>query len=341
MSRRLTSSLAALVAMLLIGALAGCSGDDEKPPTRQTTSKEPVKSLDKGTCWSAEKLVDSLGAKGFEAWVEKYAGGEAALGEAMRDDAAFTKEIDCSEPHSLELYNVVEVSPKLTDQIDDYADLLDQKSTLYRAIRDQVNDACMAGSPYGAAQRKAGGLPVQLGPSLNVNGGLHVAWDPFPADLWEKGQHKFVCNFEQDQPGTLRFADLTTKKVPVTARVCLNTPTTYVPCSGRHQAEDIAEMNLNTAIQKGQIQGDKAVRKGPKGAYVALPDAQYATLDKVCQTLLKSVSKTKAPVEAKVYPGAASQWPTENGVYLASCFVLEPVSEPPPFLPGGTVFNRP
>ena len=49
---------------------------------------------------------------------------------------------------------------------------------------------------------------MQLGPSLNVDGGLHVAWDPFPADLWAKGQQKFVCTFEQDEPGTLAFADL-------------------------------------------------------------------------------------------------------------------------------------
>ncbi len=171
-----------------------------------------MKSLEKGTCWSSEKLADALGAKGFAAWVEKYAGGDSARGDALRDDAAFAKEIDCAEPHSLELYNVVEVSPRLTDQVKEYADLLDQKSDLYRQIRDEVNDRCMAGSAYGVAQRKAGGMPVQLGPTLNVDGGFHVAWDPFPADLWEKGQHQFVCTFEQDEPGTISFADVTTEQ---------------------------------------------------------------------------------------------------------------------------------
>jgi hypothetical protein len=338
MLARLARPVAVLVATLLLGSLAGCSGE-AKAPRRETTADKPVKSLDKGTCWGNEQLPEVLG-DGFGDWVEKYADGDSTLGDAMRDDAAFTKQIDCSDPHSLELYNVVEVSPALTAKITKYADLLDQKSALYHQVRDQVNDRCMAGSPYGVAERKAGGLPVQLGPSLNVDGGLRVAWDPFPADLWEQGQKKFVCNFEQDQPGTLRFADLTTSKVPITARVCLNTPTSYVPCSGRHQSEDIGEMMLNTAIAKGQIDGDNAVRKGPKGPYVALSDAEYAKLDKICQTLFMSVSKTRGRVEAQVYPGAASQWPTEDGVYLASCFVLEPVSEPPPFLPGGTVFNR-
>ena len=53
---------------------------------------------------------------------------------------------------------------------------------------------------------------MQLGPSLNPRSGLHVAWDPFPADLWAEGQKKFVCTFEQDRPGTLAFADLTTRR---------------------------------------------------------------------------------------------------------------------------------
>ena len=337
MSARVVGLLAVLVLLL---ATSGCGGDDA-PPKRQTTSDQPVKTLAAGTCWGGEQLPEALGDQDFEAWVEKYAGGDSVKGDSMRDDAAFAKEIDCTEPHSLELYDVVEVSPTLTAQVKEYADLLDQKSELYRKIRDQVNDRCMAGTAYGQAQRKAGGLPVQLGPSLNVDGGLRLAWDPFPADLWAKGQHKFVCTFEQDQPGTLRVADLATSKVPMTARVCLNTPAKYVSCSGKHQAEDIAEMILNTAIEKGQVNARKAVRKGANGPYIALSDPEYARLDKVCQTLLESVSRGKGKVEAQVYPGATSQWPTDRGVYLASCFAVEPVSEPLPFLPGGSVFNRP
>jgi hypothetical protein len=335
MSRRVAGTFA--VAALLIG-LAGCSSD-ATAPKRESTADKPVKTLTADTCWGDQQLPEALGSKAFGAWVDKYAGGDATLGDAMRDDAAFTDEIDCSSPHSLELYNVVEVSPELTAQVKDYSDLLDQKSALYRKVRDQVNDLCMAGSAYGQAQRKGGGLPVQLGPSLNVDGGLHVAWDPFPADLWAKGQKKFVCTFEQDQPGTLRFADITTSKVPMTARVCLNTPGTYVPCSRRHQAEDIGEMILNTAIENGQVNGKKAVRTGARGPYVALSDAEYAKLDKVCQTLLQSVSTAKGGVVGRAYPGSASQWPSDSGAYVASCFALKPFEPPPPNR--GTVFNRP
>ena len=324
---------------VLVGVLAGCGGADSPESPRPESSAAPEKALVKGTCWDDEQLPDALGADVFEEWVEKYAGGDAALGEAMRDDAAFSKEIECTEAHSLELYNVVALAPGLNAQIDEYSDLLDQKSELYRRIRDQVNDRCLAGSPYGAAQRKAGGIPVQLGPALNASGGLHVAWDPFPADLWAEGQKKFVCTFEQDQPGTVRFADLTTSKVPVTSRVCLNTPGKYVPCNGKHQAEDIAEMILNTAIEKGQVNGRKAVRRGPKGPYVALSDAEYAKLDKICQTFLSSVSTVKGGVVAKVYPGSVKQWPTATGAYVASCFALKDVAEPPPPITG-TVFNR-
>ncbi len=340
MPARLLRCVAVLAATLLLGSLAGCSGDTQEStesPSRETTADKPVKSLAKGTCWGDEQLPEALG-KDFDSWVEKYADGDSTLGDAMRDDAAFAKQVDCSEPHSLELYNVVEVAPQLTARITKYSDLLDQKSTLYRQVRDQVNDRCTAGSAYGVAQRKAGGLPVQLGPSLKADGGLHVAWDPFPADLWDQGQKKFVCTFEQDRPGTLSFADIPTSRLPITARVCLNTPRKYVPCGGKHQAEDIAEMILNTAIEKGQIEGRKAVRKGAKGPYVALKDADYVKLDKVCQSLLSSVSTVKGGVEGRAYPGSVSQWPTEQGAYVASCFALKPF-DPPPMI-SGTVFDR-
>lgn len=338
MSALLARSVAVLMVTLL-GAMAACSGEDSDSPREDSASKEPVKALEKGTCWSSESLPEALGEDGFAAWVEKYAGGDSALGEAMRDDVAFADEVDCSKPHALELYNVVEVAPKLTARVKDYADLLDQKSPLYLEIRDQVNDRCMVGSAYGRAQRKAGGLPVQLEPALNVESGLHIAWDPFPADLWERGQKKFVCTFEQDEPGTLSFADIPTSKLPVAARVCLDTPRTYLPCNRRHQAEDIAEMVLNTAIKQGEITGKKAVRRGEDGPYVALSDADYAKLDKICMTFLRSVSTVKAPIEAQAYPGSVSQWPTERGAYLASCFALKPFEPPPPIK--GTVFNRP
>src|SRR6476469_7483333 len=278
MSTRVAGIIA--VAALLVG-LVECSSD-ATAPKRESTADQPVKTLAAGTCWGDQQLPEVLGSKAFSAWVDKYARGDATLGDSMRDDAAFTEEVDCSAAHSLELYNVIELTPELTGRITEYADLLDQKSELYHRVRDQVNDRCMAGSAYGQAQRRAGGLPVQLGPSLNVDGGLPVAWDPFPADLWTKGQTKFVCTFEQDDPGTLRFADVATSRIPIKARVCLNTPGKYLPCSSRHQAEDIAEMVLNTAIEKGQIDGKKAVRTGAKGPYVALSDAEYAKLDKVC-----------------------------------------------------------
>jgi hypothetical protein len=341
MNARARRLLAALVLPLMVLALGGCGGGDEPTSPRAEASKDaPEKVLAEGTCWGDQLLADALGPDAFADWVEKYAGGDSKLGESMRDDAAFSQSVDCAEPHALELYNVVEVAPALTARVKEYSDLLDQGTPLYRRIRDQVNDRCYAGSPYGKAQRRGGGMPVQLGPALSVRGGLHLAWDPFPADLWAKGQQKFVCTLEQDEPGTLRFADLTTSKVPITARICLNTPRKYVSCRGPHNAEDIAEMILNTAIEKGQINGRKAVRKGPDGRYVALQDAEYARLDKICQTFLSSVSKVPDGIEARAYPGSVAQWPTDTGVYVASCFALEPVSDPPPKFKG-TVFNKP
>ena len=45
-------------------------------------------------------------------WVEKYAGGDQALGDAMRDDAAFEHKVDCDKPHTVELYSVVSLGPR-------------------------------------------------------------------------------------------------------------------------------------------------------------------------------------------------------------------------------------
>jgi hypothetical protein len=327
-----------VVAVLLLLVLAACGGATAPKSPRPEAAVDPDRVLAKGTCWDDARLSDALGTEEFADWVQEYAGGDAALGDSMRDDVAFARELDCSQPHALELYNVVSVDPSLTAQIKGYADVLDQSSPLYRKVRDQVNDRCQADSPYGAARRRAGGLPVPLAPSLAAGGGLHLAWDPFPPDLWAKGQRRFVCLFEQDDPGTLRFADLATSKVPVAARVCLNTPLTYVPCSGPHQAEDIAEMFLNTAVGKGEVTGKKAVRAGPKGPYVALSDGEYARLDRICQALLSTVSGARGGIEARAYPGAASQWPTPSGTYLASCFAIKPAEPLPKF--SGTVFDR-
>ncbi len=340
MTMRASGVGVAVLLSLLLGLLPACSSDTEESPRPQAAADAAEKVLAKGTCWDDSQLPEALGADEFETWVEEHAGGKATLADSMRDDAAFTEAIDCTEAHSLELYNVVELAPGLTARIKQYADLLDQTSALYRKVRDQVNDRCLADSVYGKAQRKAGGLPVQLGPSIDVDAGLHVAWDPFPADRWAKGERKFVCTFEQEQPGTLMFANLSTKKVPVAARVCLNTPGTYVPCQGRHQAEDIAEMILNTAIEKGQINDRKAVRKGPNGDYVALSETEYSKLDKVCATLFGQVSSARRKgVQARAYPGSVSQWPTDSGAYVASCFALKPDREPPPMITG-TVFDK-
>ena len=65
---------------LLLGTLAGCSGDDAKAPSRESASDEPVKTLTSGTCWGGEQLPDALGEDDFDAWVEKYAGGDSTLG---------------------------------------------------------------------------------------------------------------------------------------------------------------------------------------------------------------------------------------------------------------------
>ncbi|SDT03549.1 hypothetical protein SAMN04488570_3352 [Nocardioides scoriae] len=329
-----------LLLLLVLTTACGGSGDDAPAAPRSSASASPeaTRELRAGTCWGDQQLPQALGEEGFTAWSEKYAGGDADLAESMRDDAALTDEVDCDRAHALELYDVVELPAALDRRVTSYADLLDQDSALHDRVRDQVNDRCLAGSTYGRAQRRAGDLPVQLGPSLAPDSGLHLAWDPFPADLWEQGQRKFVCTFEQDEPGTLAFADLATRRTPVGARVCLDTPGRSVACRQPHQGEEIGEMILNTAVARGDVQGERAVRTGTDGRYVALSDAEYARLDRVCQTLYRTVSTGREDIVGRAYPGAVDQWPNDQGVYVASCFAVDGLD--PLRKVRGTVFDR-
>src|SRR6478735_9364631 len=98
MSSSTTRALLACLTTVVLVALTGCSDADssEKSPSASTSAAaKPVTALSKGTCWGAEQLPEALGAKGFQAWVDKYAGGDKKLGASMRDDAAFSTPIAC------------------------------------------------------------------------------------------------------------------------------------------------------------------------------------------------------------------------------------------------------
>lgn len=335
----------AAVALVLL--LSACSSGSEDPAAESGQagqgSEEALEetrpmTLEPGTCWTGEQLPVALGPDDFPAWVEEYAGGDERLGEAMADDAAFTEEVDCAEPHALELYATVGLPEDLDAEVGSYADLLDPATDLYRRVSDVVNQRCLAGSVWGEAEREAGDLRVQLAPALSEAGGLRLAWDPFPADLWEDGQRQFVCTLEQDEPGTIGFDDLGTSATPQRARVCLDIPGETKPCGAPHQAEEIGEMTLNLAIEAGEINAERALRDGDDGPVVALADAEYDRLDEVCTTLFEAVSTGRPDVEAQAFPGGVDQWPTEEGDYVASCFALKPFDPPPPFR--GTVFDR-
>ena len=341
-SRALRAATAVLLPVLVLTA---CSGGDDagapegsSRPSASPSASLPAAALEAGTCWGDQQLPAVLGDEGFAAWVEEHAGGDEALGEAMRDDAAYSEQVDCDEPHALELYDTVALAPALDAKVTRYAQLLDQDSRLYAQVRDQVNQRCLADTAYGRAERRAGDVPVQLGPALAPRSTLHVAWDPFPANLWEEGERRFVCTFEQDEPGTLRMADLTTKAVPATERVCVDTPGRRVPCTKPHQGEEIGEMVLNTAVARGEVNGRRAVREGTDGKFVALSDAEYARLDKVCQALFRRVSRGPDGVVARAYPGSVEQWPTSEGVYVASCFAVD--GDDSSATRRGTVFDR-
>lgn len=336
-AQHLTRFALPVVAALLV--LTGCSGsspDDDAAPTAEPTT--PRAELTAGTCWTAEQLPQALGGDGFADWTAEYADGDERLAEAMKDDASFREQVDCAEPHALELYAMVGLPPALDRRVSSYADLLDPTTPLAGRVRDAVNARCLADSVWGRAQSAADAPAVQLGPALRSDGGLRLAWDPVPADLWADGQRQFVCTLEQASPGTLMFDDLATAEVPTSERVCLDIPGRQVPCGRPHQAEEIGEMVLNTAIADGDIDARRAERRGGDGPYVALSDREYERLDAACSALLSRVSTGRPDLEAQSFPGAVDQWPTDDGVYVASCFALKPFDPPPKFR--GTVFDR-
>ena len=318
-------------------ALSGCGGQQSlASPARDSPQAAPLSpALTAGTCWDDRQLGPAMGRQ-FTTWVARYARGDARLGRALADDAAFSRRLDCGEPHAIELYNVVEVPRAVLREVTSYADLLDHGTALYVRVRDAVNTACAEGSPYAAADR-AVGMPLQLGPSLDEDSGLRLAWDPFPPDRWARGEHRFVCTLEQDPAGTVRYADLPTRRLAESARVCLDGPGEPVPCSGPHRAEEIGEMVLNTAVDAGLVDARKAVRNGADGRHVALTQAEYGRLDKACRALLRRVSSR--PAVAHAFPGSVAQWPTPEGAYVASCFALGSAGEPPRRTTG-TVFDR-
>ena len=285
----------------------------------------------------------SLGEDGFDAL-----GGEVRrrrLRRSVRRCATTRrspKEIDCAEPHSLELYNVVEVSPALTAQVKEYADLLDQKSDALpqdprpgerplhgrlgvRPGPAQGRRAARAARPVAQRRRRAA---RRVGP---------VPGRPVGA----RGSRSSCAPSSRTSPGRCAFADLTTSRLPVEARVCLNTPRKYLPCSGKHQAEDIAEMVLNTAIEKGQITGEEG---GPQGRRRALrarsATREYAKLDKVCQTLLTIGLDGQGRRRGPGLPGVGvpvadgERAPTSPAASRSSRSSRRPRSR-------GTVFNRP
>ena len=202
MSSSTTRALLACLTALVLVALSGCSGADSpegNPPA--SAAAKPVKALAKGTCWGGESLPEALGAKGFEAWVEKYAGGDKALGDSMRDDAAFSTPVDCSEPHALELYNIVGLDPRLDAQVKDYADLLDpEDAALPQGPRPGLQPLPRThGVRRGAAPRGRPAGPAR--PVAERHGGTARRVGPVPGPPVGEGAAEVRLHLRAGRPG--------------------------------------------------------------------------------------------------------------------------------------------
>ena len=226
------------------------------------------------------QLPDALGEDGFGAWVEKYAGGDTTSATSMRDDAAFSKAIGAPSRTRWSSTTSSARGPRLTAGHGVRRPARPEHA-LYRQVRDRSTTAASR-SAYGAAQRRRAACRCSSAlaerrrrPARRLG--------PVPGGPVGEGPAEVRVHLRAGRPGTLLFADLATRKTPIAARVCVDTPRPYVPCSaapGRGHRRDDPEHR----DRAGRDHRPRGRPQGPNGQYVAPSDAEYAKLDRVCQT---------------------------------------------------------
>jgi hypothetical protein len=268
--------------------------------------------LAEGTCWTDAMLgsdpqdVLQLSAQ-FD--VEYL-----VAAKAVADRPSFTQSVGCGDDHAVEVYKVVRL-PKLDQQLTDYAALLRTQTPLYDNVARSVARGCMT-DPL-AKPAASTGLPgAVMSPVLPE--GVTLGWAPASPDQWSKGQRVFACTLAWDQPESIRYGTIFTKRFPTGKRTCIETRAlVFVDCARRHDRERIAVIEARDAVAAGAFPGPKAIRTGPNGRYLAVSDARYKALDAACTAYLKAISTTKK------LTGIANvdvdEWPAPGGSFPIYC----------------------
>jgi len=325
---------AAVLALALL--LTGCGGTPPSAPGGATSTgggkKGVATTLASGSCWT-DAVLGADPQKVLQL-SKKYGVTYFDAAHALAAQPAFALTQACAAAHGVEVYKTVATSavkPKVTS----YATLLRPDRKTYRRLDTSLRRACMNERLFDSAA--ASGLSgAVMSPAFPD--GVVLGWAPPSPEQWDRGQRSFACTMTQEQPGSLRYAEVFSASFPTQARTCIDTRAlAYVDCARKHQRERISVLDLTVTVKAGKLPGRSAVTAGSDGRFVDLSPAQLVALDRSCTAYLRKVSTTKkltgiAEVEV-------DQWPTSEGRYLASCEADRPTTSDP-ITTQGSVFNR-
>jgi hypothetical protein len=294
------------------------NGVDDASPAAQAAAAPARDLLTPGSCLSGSTLAGS--ADGMEEAVARF--GLVAY-EEMADDPVWTDVVDCSRPHTFEIYGVVELPDAISDDVTSYTDLLETTGSVSRSIRTAVDHACALKIPAAADITAKAEIHVDVMPLVSQALGS-FRWAPAPPSAWDAGQRSIGCIFEQPEPAIITVEDVMSGALPPEQRTCLDRGS-FVSCDALHDVERIATLVVDRAVASQQLRGERAV--GVSGL-VELGDRQWSALDSVCQRYLTAVSDS-APTRlrgvADTYP---ELYPDTDGHYIVLCSAQSPFGTP-------------
>jgi hypothetical protein len=243
--------------------------------------------------------------------------------EQMADDPLWTDAVDCSRPHTFEVYGVVELPAAVSDDVTSYTDLLETTGSVSRAISSAVDHACALKIPVAGAVTSKAATDVDVMPLVSEAVG-RFRWSPAPPDAWDAGVHSIGCLFEQPEPATTTVDAVVSGALPPEQRTCLDRGD-FVSCDVLHDVERIATFVVDRAVESRQLRGERAVDvSGP----VELGDQQWSALDSICQRYLTAVSDSAGARLRGVTDTYPELYPDTGGHYIVLCSAQSPFGTP-------------
>jgi hypothetical protein len=319
------AGVAVLAAGCSHGSVPGVGGTRDVDEQGWTTPEE-------GSCWTAALLGSD--PQDVLRLSSRFDVPYLVAARAVADRPAFTHRVDCGSAHAVEVYKVVRL-PDLEAQLTDYASVLKTQTSLYDQVARSVAAGCMT-QPLTKAVGLAGVANAVMRPQLPR--GATLGWTPAAPDQWVRGQRVFACTLTWAQSDSARYAALFSKALPTGRRTCIDGDAlVYVDCARRHDRERIAVIEAHDAVVAGSFPGPKAIRNGPTGRYLAVPDARWAKLDAACTAYLRSISTTKKLTGvANVDP---DEWPAPGDSYPIYCDA-DTRPDQDPLTTQGSVYDR-